>query len=34
VWEDTAAAASVNGPTNVVQQLLGTTNRFYRLRRP
>ena len=33
-WEDTVNSASINGPTNVVQQTQGTTNRFYRLRRP
>lgn len=34
IWEDTVAATSIYGPTNVVQQNLGSTNRFYRLIRP
>lgn len=34
VWEDTVDSASITGPTNVVQQSLASTNRFYRLRRP
>jgi hypothetical protein len=34
LWEDTSDSTSVQGPTNVVQQALGTTNRFYRLSRP
>lgn len=33
-WEDTVAAVAVNGPTNVVQLTLGSTNRFFRLGRP
>lgn len=33
VWSSVTESVSANGPTNVVQQPLGTTNRFYRLRR-
>jgi hypothetical protein len=34
LWSNVTASVSVNGPTNVVQQTLGSTNRFCRLRRP
>jgi len=36
VWSNTTDAVSINGLTNVVQQSIanGTTNRFFRLRRP
>ena len=33
-WSNVAESVSLNGPTNVVQQTLTATNRFYRLRRP
>lgn len=33
-WQDASEAVSVTGTTNVVQQSLVATNRFYRLRRP
>ena len=34
VWSNSTDTVSVNGLTNVIQQTLGPTNRFYRLRRP
>ena len=34
VWSNTSDSVSINGLTNVVQQPMVTTNRFYRLRRP
>jgi FG-GAP repeat len=34
VWSNTPDSVSINGRTNVVQQTLATTNRFFRLRRP
>ena len=34
VWSNTTESVSLNGLTNVVQQTLVTTNRFFRLRRP
>jgi len=33
-WEDAPESVSLNGLTNTVQQTLGNTNRFYRLRQP
>ena len=33
-WSNVTESVSLNGPTNVVQQTLTATNRFYRLRRP
>jgi hypothetical protein len=33
-WKDVTESASINGQTNLVQQPLVSTNRFYRLRRP
>ena len=34
VWDDTTNSVSITGQTNVVQQTLVTTNRFFRLHRP
>ena len=34
VWSNTTNSVSINGLTNVVQQTMATTNRFFRLRRP
>ena len=34
VWSNASDPVSITGPTNVVQQTMVTTNRFYRLRRP
>ncbi len=34
VWSNTTDSVSVNGLTNVVQQTIVTTNRFFRLHRP
>ncbi len=34
VWNDTSDSVSINGQTNVVQQTMTTTNRFFRLHRP
>jgi hypothetical protein len=34
VWSDTPDSVSITGLTNIVQQTIVTTNRFYRLRRP
>lgn len=34
VWSNTSDSVSINGQTNVVQQTLVTTNRFFRLHRP
>ena len=34
VWSNTSDLVSINGPTNVVQQTMATTNRFFRLHRP
>ncbi len=34
VWSNTSDSVSINSQTNVVQQTLTTTNRFFRLRRP
>lgn len=34
VWNDTTNLVSVMGQTNSMQQTIGTTNRFFRLRRP
>lgn len=33
-WSDTTDPVSINGQTNVVQQTMAITNRFFRLRRP
>ena len=33
-WKDAAESVSVSGQTNLVQQSLAATNRFYRLRKP
>ena len=33
-WSDVAESPQINGPTNLVTQPLGPTNRFYRLRWP
>ena len=33
-WGDVAESPQINGPTNLVTQPLGPTNRFYRLRWP
>ena len=33
-WNDVSESATINGPTNVVQQMILNTNRFYRLHRP
>ena len=33
-WKDAAESVSVSGQTNLVQQSLAGTNRFYRLRKP
>lgn len=34
VWNDTTNSVSINGLTNVVQQAMTSTNRFFRLHRP
>jgi hypothetical protein len=34
VWSDTTNSISANGQTNIVQQTMVTTNRFFRLHRP
>jgi hypothetical protein len=34
VWSNTSDSVSINGLTNVVQQTMTTTNRFFRLHRP
>ena len=34
VWSNTSDSVSINGLTNVVQQTMVTTNRFFRLHRP
>ena len=34
VWSNTTDSVSINDLTNVVQQTMATTNRFFRLRRP
>jgi len=33
-WSNTSDSVSINGPTNVVQQTMVATNRFFRLNRP
>jgi hypothetical protein len=33
VWSDTTNSVSINGLTNVIQETMVATNRFYRLRR-
>ena len=34
MWSDTINSVSINGLTNVIQQTMVTTDRFYRLHRP